>query len=65
MSILKVTQDNSRYSWKYVPLEDFSSNGEINWGGVDVSTVDRQLYKKYGLTEGEISFIEANVKEME
>lgn len=64
LSILKVTQDNSRDTWKYVPLEDFSSNGEINWG-VDVSTVDRQLYKKYGLTEGEISFIEANVKEME
>lgn len=64
LSILKVTQDNSRDTWKYVPLEDFSSNGEINWG-VDVSTVDRQLYKKYSLTEGEISFIEANVKEME
>ena len=64
LSILKVTQDNDREVWRMVPLQDFSSNEDINWD-VPVAEIDRQLYKKYNFTQEEIDFIETNVKEME
>jgi type II restriction enzyme len=51
-------------SFKYVPLQDFTSNSDINWN-VSIKDIDKQLYKKYGLTQEEINFIETHVKEME
>ena len=64
LGILKITQDNNRDTWKYVPLQDFTSASDIDWS-VAISEIDKQLYKKYGLSEDEITFIEINVKEME
>lgn len=64
LSILKNTQGNTRPVWKYVPLQDFSDKSDINWN-TSISNIDKQLYKKYGLTDEEIAFIETNVKEME
>lgn len=61
--ILKVTQDNKRRVWEYVPLQDFTDKSDINWNQ-SIAEIDQQLYRKYGLTEEEISFIEKNVKEM-
>lgn len=63
LHVLKVTQDNNRDVWKYVPIQDFSKRTDIDWS-VSVSAIDQQLYKKYGLTGEEISFIETHVKEM-
>ena len=63
MDVLKVTQDNDRGVWKLIPLQDFTSKSDINWN-TSVSNIDKQLYKKYGLTAEEIQFIEPNVKEM-
>ena len=64
LGILKVTQDNKKSVWKFVPLQDFSSNSDIDWN-VSIANIDRQLYKKYGLSDEEINFIETHVKEME
>lgn len=64
LGILKITQDNTAEKWKYVPLQDFTENSDIDWNK-DVTDIDKQLYKKYNLTEAEIKFIETNVKEME
>jgi hypothetical protein len=64
LDILKVTQDLNADKWKYVPLQDFTSNSDIDWSK-SISEIDKQLYKKYGLTDEEIDFIETNVKEME
>lgn len=64
LGVLKVTQDNKKMVWKYVPLQDFTNKSDIDWS-VSIANIDSQLYKKYGLSEDEISFIEANVKEME
>lgn len=61
--ILKVTQDNKRRVWEYVPLQDFTDKSDIDWSQ-SIAGIDQQLYKKYDLTEEEISFIEKNVKEM-
>lgn len=63
LGILKVTQDNKKGVWKYVPLQDFSAHSDIDWSK-SIHEIDFQLYKKYGLSPDEIEFIESHVKEM-
>lgn len=63
LGTLKVTQDNKKATWLNVPLQDFTANSDIDWSK-SVSEIDRQLYKKYGLSKEEIAFIESKVKEM-
>lgn len=64
LGILKVTQDNKKAVWKYVPLQDFTSKSDINWSK-SIAEIDKQLYKKYGLDKKEIDFIESMIKPME
>lgn len=63
LSVLKVTQDNTPGKWKYVPLQDFTVESDIDWSKT-IAEIDQQLYVKYGLDEKEIEFIESHVKEM-
>ena len=63
LGTLKITQHNKRETWANVPLQDFTPASDIDWS-VSVAEIDRQLYKKYNLSEEEIAFIETNVKEM-
>ena len=63
LGILKATQHNPAPTWKYVPLQDFTSSSDIDWSK-SIHEIDEQLYKKYGLDKHEIDFIEKNVKEM-
>lgn len=64
LSVSKKTQNITPGNFKYVPLQDFSSNSDIDWTKT-ITEIDSQLYKKYGLDETEIAFIESHVKEME
>ena len=64
LGILKITQHNPPEKWIYVPLQDFTDNSDIDWSK-SIKEIDQQLYKKYGLSEDEIKFIEEKVKEME
>jgi len=64
LGILKVTQDNLKNTWSHVPLQDFTSNSDIDWSK-SIPEIDQQLYKKYGLSAEEIEFVETHVKEME
>lgn len=64
LGVLKITQDNTSEKWKYVPLQNFTTASDIDWSK-RISEIDQQLYKKYGLDESEIEFIESHVKEME
>ena len=64
LGILKVTQHNTSAKWKYVPLQDFTSNSDIDWAQ-SVKSIDQQLYKKYGLDQNEIDFIENKVQAMD
>ena len=50
----KNTQDNMSHVFSLVPLQDFSHP----W-------TDEMLYKKYGLTEDEIAFIESMIRPMD
>lgn len=64
LHILKVTQMANKDVWRYVPLQDFTDKSDIDWMKT-VHEIDLQLYKKYGLSDDEIKFIETHVKEME
>lgn len=63
LSILKITQANTSQKWLKVPLQDFTPNSDIDWTK-SIHEIDLQLYKKYGLSDEEINFIETHVKEM-
>ncbi len=63
LDVLKVTQDNDRSVWKLIPLQDFTQDSDIDWSK-SIHEIDLQLYRKYGLSEDEIEFIETHVKEM-
>ena len=54
LSVKKNDQGAAQGVYEYIPLQDFSRP----WS-------DKQLYKKYKLTEDEIKFIEENVQPME
>lgn len=60
---LKVTQDNPKETWANVPLQDFTENSDVDWSQ-SVANIDRQLYKKYELTDEEITFIESMINPM-
>ncbi|HFR3830283.1 TPA: Eco57I restriction-modification methylase domain-containing protein, partial [Streptococcus suis] len=64
LGVLKITQHNSRSTWAKVPLQDFTSSSDIDWSQ-SVAEIDAQLYKKYGLSQKEIDFIESKVREMD
>lgn len=64
LGVLKTTQDITPDKWANVPMQDFTDKSDIDWS-VSIANIDKQLYKKYGLSEEEITFIETNVKEME
>lgn len=64
LGILKITQDNTAEKWKYVPMQDFTTSSDIDWSR-PIHDIDQQLYKKYGLSNDEIEFIETHVKEMD
>ncbi|MCY0905792.1 Eco57I restriction-modification methylase domain-containing protein [Arthrobacter sp. H14-L1] len=63
LGILKITQHNPAKVWKYVPLQDFTSESDIDWSK-PIPEIDKQLFAKYGLDADEIAFIEAQVKSM-
>jgi site-specific DNA-methyltransferase (adenine-specific) len=54
MSLVKNTQNISKASYQFVPLQDFSEP----W-------TDEKLYAKYTLTQEEIAFIESMIRPME
>ena len=63
LGILKVTQDNTKKVWQFVPLQDFTENSDIDWSK-SIAEIDQQLYKKYNLSDEEIAFIESMIKPM-
>lgn len=52
--MLKNTQHATKNVYQFVPMQDFSKP----W-------TDEELYKKYGLTEDEIAFIDSMIRPME
>ena len=63
-SLAKASQDATSKTYKFVPLQDFTSKSDIDWSQ-PIPEIDKQLYKKYGLSEEEIDFIEKMIRPME
>lgn len=64
LGTLKITQDNNKETWANVPLQDFTVDSDIDWSQ-SIEDIDRQLYRKYGLSQEEIEFIESKVRAMD
>lgn len=64
LGTLKVTQHNPKDTWANVPMQNFTSNSDIDWSQ-SIADIDSQLYKKYGLEQPEIDFIESMIKPMD
>ena len=60
----KSSQHAAAVVYSFVPLQDFTDKSDIDWNK-SIPEIDRQLYKKYNLTEEEIAFIESMIKPME
>lgn len=64
LGTLKITQNNAAPEiWSNVPLQNFTPESDIDWTK-SIAEIDQQLYKKYGLSQKEIDFIESKVKGM-
>ena len=63
VSAIKITQSAPNKVYKFVPLENLSQKSDIDWSK-SVQEIDQKLYKKYGLTQEEIKFIESMIKPM-
>lgn len=63
LGTLKVTKHNTKNTWNNVPLQDFTSESDIDWSQT-IEGIDKQLYKKYKLSDEEVEFIEIHIKAM-
>ena len=63
VSSIKITQSAPSKTYKFVPLEDTSSNSDINWNK-SIEEIDIQLFKKYKLTKDEIRYIDKKITYM-
>lgn len=62
-SIAKASQDATAKTYRFVPLQDFTSDSDIDWSK-SVNEIDEQLFDKYGLNESERIFIRERVATM-
>ena len=64
LGVLKATQHNPPDKWRFVPIQDFSANSDIDWSK-SVDEIDEQLFDKYKLTKEERDFIKSTIKAMD
>lgn len=62
-SLPKVSQHGTRLTYRFVPLQDFTSKADIDWSKT-LEEIDEQLFAKYGLTNEEKQHIGISIKEM-
>ena len=64
LGIKKIAQVLTSNIYRYVPIQDFTVNSDIDWNK-SISEIDNQLYTKYCLSSEEINLIESKIKPME
>ena len=60
----KISQHGTAKTYRFVPLQDFTEHSDIDWSK-SIAEIDQQLYRKYNLSDDEITFIEKMIKPME
>lgn len=63
VSASKVSQHAMNKVYRFVPIQDFTENSDIDWSR-SIDEIDSQLYAKYHLTEEETAFVEKMIKPM-
>lgn len=64
VGVKKTAVFNYKDAFSFVPIQDFTPKSDIDWSK-SIEEVDKQLYKKYSLSDKEIAFIEEKVRPME
>ncbi len=62
-SLSKASHHGTSKTYKFVPLQNFKSDSDIDWTK-SIQEIDSQLYAKYSLTDEEKEFIESMIKPM-
>lgn len=62
-SLAKASHHGTSKTYKFVPLQKFTSDSDIDWEK-SIQEIDIQLYKKYNLSDKEAAFIESMIKPM-
>lgn len=63
VGILKSSQNIYQIVYKFVPMQDFTNQSDIDWENT-IDEIDEQLFDKYGLTEEEREHIKSSIKDM-
>ncbi|MBQ7650295.1 MAG: hypothetical protein IJS15_05005 [Victivallales bacterium] len=64
VSALKNDQHAPSKVYAFVPLQDFTSESDIDWS-TSISDIDAQLYRKYDISREDQEFIESRIRPME
>lgn len=59
----KASQDASSKTYKFIPIENFTSESDIDWSK-SINEIDEQLFDKYGLSIEEREHIKSSIKDM-
>ena len=62
-SIAKASQDATAKTYRFVPMQDFSINSDINWDK-NINEIDEELFIKYELSNEEKEYIRNKIKDM-
>ena len=57
VSAYKITQSAPNKVYKFVPIQDFTNNSDIDWTQ-SIEDIEKQLYKKYSIQNKQIEFVE-------
>jgi hypothetical protein len=63
-SVGKASQDATSKTYKFIPLQNFNADSDIDWN-VSIEEIDNQLFKKYSLSTDEIKFINSMIRSMD
>lgn len=59
----KASQDASSKTYKFIPIENFTNESDIDWSK-SINEIDEQLFDKYGLSIEEKEHIKSSIKDM-
>lgn len=63
VGILKSSQNISQVVYKFVPMQSFTNESDIDWSK-SINEIDEQLFDKYGLSIEEREHIKSSIKDM-
>lgn len=63
VTLVKSSQNTTQIVYRFVPLQDFTSESDIDWTK-SIDEIDEQLFNKYNLTEDERNHIKSSIKDM-